>query len=182
VATLIGSLYVLATIALAPFLGYLGLVAIAAILGRRTRRASENTSPTSPTPALAIVVPAHNEEEGISATVVSCLAADYPADRRVVFVIADNCDDATTVKAREAGAVVIERRDPDRKSKGHAMEFFFEHAENAWRDGQYDAALIIDADTRIDAGLLRACANSNIGTAWRLSSVKRLWLIRASKL
>ncbi len=53
--------------------------------------------PTYPSPHLRfdVVVPAHDEEGGIAATVASLLALDYPASLRRVFVVADNCTDAT---------------------------------------------------------------------------------------
>src|SRR5580704_15206089 len=56
-----------------------------------------------------VIVPAHDEELGIAATVESLLAVDYPEELRRVLVVADNCQDATAVRAREAGAVVLER-------------------------------------------------------------------------
>ncbi|MFO0959101.1 MAG: glycosyltransferase family 2 protein [Isosphaeraceae bacterium] len=142
------------TALLLPFFAYLGLVALAAILGRR-RPVAEIPPPS---PLLAIVVPAHDEEAGIASTVASCLASEYPPDRFRVHVIADNCGDATAARAREAGAVVFERSDPDRRSKGYALETYFESTAAPWAGAGYDAAIIIDADSTIDPGLLRACA------------------------
>src|SRR5258708_38764066 len=59
-----------------------------------------------------VIVPAHDEELGIAATVESLLAVDYPAELRRVLVVADNCGDATAARARDAGAVGLARTDP----------------------------------------------------------------------
>jgi cellulose synthase/poly-beta-1,6-N-acetylglucosamine synthase-like glycosyltransferase len=71
-------------------------------------------------------------------------------------VIADNCTDATAREAREAGASVVERHDPELRSKGHALEYFFTHIPEARPDSGYDAAVLIDADTWVDPDLLSA--------------------------
>ena len=64
---------------------------------------------------------AHDEESGITETVQSCLAVDYPKALFEVLVIADNCRDETAAVARRAGATVVERHDQTRKSKGYAI-------------------------------------------------------------
>ena len=56
----------------------------------------------SATPRIAVVVPAHNEEDRI-ATAVTCIRNQVGADVPL-FVIADNCDDATAERAQAAGA------------------------------------------------------------------------------
>lgn len=150
---LVSAVAIALTIGLLPFFAYLGLIAAAATFGRR--RVSRITQPS---PRLAIVIPAHDEEAGIASTVASCLASDYDPDRFRVHVIADNCDDATADRAREAGADVFERTDPNRRSKGYALETFLEATPGPWVGAGYDAAVIIDADTTIDPGLLQACA------------------------
>jgi len=71
-------------------------------------------------------------------------------------VIADNCSDGTARVAREAGANVLERFDPARKSKGHALEYFFEHRSSTV--SSVDAVVLIDADTVVDPGILCAFA------------------------
>ncbi|MGI5865680.1 MAG: glycosyltransferase family 2 protein [Myxococcales bacterium] len=128
--------------------GYLGLLAL---LSARVR----------PPPAVApgarfdIVVPAHDEEAGIARTVRSLLAIDYPAELRRVVVVADNCSDRTAELARQAGAQVIERRDPERRGKGHALALAFAHS---LREGFADAVVVVDADTLVAPNLLRAFA------------------------
>lgn len=71
---------------------------------------------------LLVVVPAHNEEAGVAATVRALLASDYPNDRFEVWVVADNCSDATAERARQAGALVAERDDPSAPGKGQALD------------------------------------------------------------
>ena len=69
----------------------------------------------------AIVVPAHNEADVISATVRNLLLQKYPKDKFRVFVIADNCTDDTAEKARRAGAEVYERHESDAKKRSRAF-------------------------------------------------------------
>lgn len=106
-----------------------------------------------PTTRIDVIVPAHDEELGIAATVKSLLAADYPAPQRRVIVVADNCRDATAVVAAQAGAVVLERHDPERRGKGYALAYGFDRSLG---DGVADAVAIVDADTVVTPNLLRA--------------------------
>ncbi len=100
-----------------------------------------------------VVVPAHNEEVGIAATVESLKALDYPVDRFEILVIADNCTDATADRARVAGAKVHERFDEQRKSKGYALSDVF---PIVLQDKTIDAVVVIDADTFVTPNLLSA--------------------------
>src|SRR5580693_6155151 len=65
-----------------------------------------------PSQRFDVIVPAHDEQVGIAITVKSLMGMDYPADRRRVIVVADNCTDATAERAAEAGATVLVRADP----------------------------------------------------------------------
>jgi cellulose synthase/poly-beta-1,6-N-acetylglucosamine synthase-like glycosyltransferase len=106
-----------------------------------------------------IVIPAHNEELGITETVKSCQAQDYPEDLFELIVIADNCLDSTAALARRAGATVVERSDDRNRSKGHALRFLFDRLETSGEMENTDAFVIIDSDTVVDAVLLRGFAN-----------------------
>jgi cellulose synthase/poly-beta-1,6-N-acetylglucosamine synthase-like glycosyltransferase len=155
---LLAVLYGLLTIALLPFFAYLFLVTAAVLApGRRPSRSQGQGPATSP--KFLIVIPAHEEEEGIRSTIASVAAVDYDPERFTIVVIADNCTDGTARAARDAGAVVVERHDPTRKSKGYALEYFFEQAAGAGLDDD-DAVVVIDADTVVDPGLLRAFASA----------------------
>jgi len=52
-------------------------------------------------PKVSVVVPAHNEELVIQATVKSILRLNYPADRLELVVYADNCQDHTAERVRD---------------------------------------------------------------------------------
>jgi cellulose synthase/poly-beta-1,6-N-acetylglucosamine synthase-like glycosyltransferase len=102
-----------------------------------------------------VIVPAHNEADGIARTVASVLALDWPSERFRLLVVADNCSDNTAEIARAAGATVLERTDPDRRGKGYALAYAF--ATSA-ADAVADALLVIDADSEVSPNLLAACA------------------------
>ena len=56
---------------------------------------------------VAVIVPAHDEEDGIGATVSGIARQLGPSDR--LIVVADNCTDGTAERARAAGAETIVR-------------------------------------------------------------------------
>jgi 1,2-diacylglycerol 3-beta-glucosyltransferase len=130
-------------------LGLTGYLALLALLSRH------RPPPVAPMPRhrFAIVVPAHDEEDGITATVKSLTNVDYPRNLFEVVVVADNCCDATALRAREAGARVIERFDEARRGKGYALELAF---DTLLEEGNAEAVIVVDADTEVSANLLRA--------------------------
>lgn len=101
--------------------------------------------------ALAILVPAHDEEKCIARCVMSLLASDYGKFVRDVIVIADNCRDRTAQIAREAGARVIERFDDSRRGKGAALDY----AITLLGNDSYDAYVIVDADSVVSSDFVR---------------------------
>lgn len=101
------------------------------------------------------LVPAHDEEGGIARTVRSLSAVDYPEHLREVLVVADNCADQTAARAREAGAEVLVRFDPERRGKGHALAAGF---ARILARGFADAVVVVDADSEVDPSILRAFA------------------------
>ena len=153
----------LLTALLVPFFGFLGLVLFAALLGR----ASTPRSTSGRRWRFLIVIPAHDEEGVIASTVQSCRALAYPPELFSTWVIADNCTDDTAGAAREAGASVVERQAPDLRSKGHALEYFFSEIPEGRPGSGYDAAVLIDADTVVDPGLLDAFGKAlDLGQDW----------------
>jgi len=102
-----------------------------------------------------VIVPAHNEEDGITRTVASLLAMDWPRDQFRVIVVADNCSDSTAAVARAAGALVLERHDLSRRGKGYALAYAFDESV---RDAFASAVVVIDADAEVSANLLEAFA------------------------
>jgi glycosyltransferase involved in cell wall biosynthesis len=144
---------VLANLLCFPFFAYLIFVALAALTTKPNRPAS-----TEPRLRFQVVIPAHNEEVGIAATIHSILALDYPRDLFEVVVIADNCHDRTAEHARQEGAIVMERLHEVDRSKGYALQFWFEHLSSSGRMSDLDAIVVIDADSLADPQLLRVLA------------------------
>ena len=112
--------------------------------------------PVDATRRLVCVVPAHNEQDGIAATVKSLLAASYPRELRKVLVIADNCTDATAQRARDAGAVVMERTNLVHRGKGYALEAAF---ARVLTDDFAQGIIVVDADTVVADNLWRAVSS-----------------------
>ena len=109
--------------------------------------------PGSRNARIAVIIPAHDEEAGIAATVADARAS-APHDTRLI-VVADNCSDGTAQVARAAGAEVIERHDPDRRGKGFALAF----ARDCLTADPPDVVLIVDADCSIAGdGIARLAA------------------------
>jgi cellulose synthase/poly-beta-1,6-N-acetylglucosamine synthase-like glycosyltransferase len=100
----------------------------------------------------AIVVPAHNEENVIEKTVSKLLEQSYPRELFSVFVVADYCTDSTTQMAKKKGAIVLERNSGPRTGKGSALSWAFGQISAI---EQFDAMVIFDADTKVDANFLR---------------------------
>lgn len=152
---LVSLAYAIATLALAPFLGFLALVTVAALL----RRQGAGSGPLPETlPRFLFVIPAHDEQPSIAATVASCRAVDYAPTDFAVLVIADNCSDATASVARAAGAEVVERLNPERRSKGFALEDVLGQMTASGELAHYAAVVLVDADTLVDRNLLLAFA------------------------
>lgn len=103
-------------------------------------------------PSVAVLIPAHDEAEGITATLRSIRPQLAPADR--LLVVADNCQDATAAIARQAGAEVIERFDADRRGKGYALDFGISHLAQH----PPEVVVIVDADCLAEAGAIERLA------------------------
>lgn len=116
--------------------------------------------PSRPPGRVAIVVPARDEEAGIAATVTDLRRQLRPGDR--LLVVADNCTDRTAEVARGAGAEVVERHDPDRPGKGHALAF----GVRALAQGEAppEAVVVVDADCRLSAGAALTLAGHALAT------------------
>lgn len=127
---------------------YLGMLALAA----RVPEPPPGCGPGArKRPFFDIIVPAHDEELGITRTVQSIRAVDYPPDRFRVVVVADNCTDETAALASAAGATVLVRRDDVHRGKGYALTFAFDASRST---GLADAVVVVDADTIVDPTLL----------------------------
>ena len=101
-----------------------------------------------------MILPAHNESAVIGSLIESLQALDYPKELYDIYVIADNCTDNTAQIAKDLGAIVYERFDEKKKTKGFAMQWFLNQKikENA----DYDAFCVFDADNVVDKNFLNA--------------------------
>lgn len=99
------------------------------------------------------IIPAHNEESVVANLIESLKRQDYPKELYDIYVIADNCTDHTAEVARNAGAIVYERFDPSKKTKGYALNWFLK--QKIEEDAPYDAFCIFDADNIVDVNFLK---------------------------
>lgn len=132
----------------AAITGYL-LVMLAASLW--PRRAMARAGVVGP--RFAILIPAHNEETVLGATLAACARLDYPAELHRVFVIADHCDDGTADLAVANGASCFTRLTGER-GKGAALAWGIPQA----LEFDWDALLVLDADCQLRPDFLRSMA------------------------
>jgi cellulose synthase/poly-beta-1,6-N-acetylglucosamine synthase-like glycosyltransferase len=134
------------------------VLSVAGVLPGRRRPHWESTTGFK----LAVVVPAHNEEQHIARCVKSLFAAERSLIDLDVVVIADNCDDNTAEEARRAGAVVLVRTNAQERGKGYALDYAF-HTLGAER---WDAFAVVDADSEVAANFLKElCSAMSAGAA-----------------
>ncbi|MCK8782448.1 glycosyltransferase family 2 protein [Rhizobium sp. NTR19] len=103
-------------------------------------------------PAIAVLVPAHNEEMQITATIRNILSQLQSGDRLVV--VADNCSDDTALLAREAGAEVVQRRNQMLRGKGYAIDAGVRYLAADPRE----IVVVVDADCVLEAGAIDTLA------------------------
>jgi len=99
-------------------------------------------------PAVAILIPAHNEALMIADTLASIVPQLAAGDQ--LLVVADNCTDKTAAIASAAGAEVTERKDQERRGKGYALDFGIRWFERK----PPEVVIIIDADCKVSAGTI----------------------------
>lgn len=148
-STIAGIITLLIAVPICIGSGYLLFILIsAATAPKRKYVSTPRPSPHSAT----IVIPAHNEEDVILATLQSLAAVQPPLP---IVVIADNCSDRTAQLARDTGAAVIERQNRDERGKGFALAYAFRLLMNGAADGGAivgsgaDAYIVVDADTQV---------------------------------
>lgn len=164
-----------------------------AALAPAARSAGKRAGETAPSqgkqasnlPRFALLIPAHNEELLLGEALSALNRLDYPADAYRLVVIADNCTDRTAAIAREHGAIALERFDTVDIGKGYALEWALHKllcakparssaSENAAvgagsssdplaEIADFDAVVILDADTLVAPNMLRAFAAGMAG-------------------
>ena len=99
------------------------------------------------------IIPAHNEEAVVGNLIESLKRQNYNKELYDIYVIADNCTDNTAQVAKEAGAIVYERFNRKKKTKGYALDWFLQQKieENA----PYDAFFVFDADNIVDSNFIK---------------------------
>ena len=99
------------------------------------------------------IIPAHNEESVVANLIESLKNQNYNKQLYDIYVIADNCTDNTAKVAKKAGAIVYERFDETKKTKGYALNWFLQQKikENA----DYDAFFVFDADNIVDENFIK---------------------------
>jgi cellulose synthase/poly-beta-1,6-N-acetylglucosamine synthase-like glycosyltransferase len=159
--TLLAWLLVVVQVLLAaPFLVEL----LAGLPGGRGR----GSGAEGPVPSAALLMPAHDEGRHIGATLAALLPVMTPGMR--LLVVADNCSDDTAARARAAGAQVVERFDPSRRGKGHALAFGRAQLEA----DPPTVVIVLDADCRAEPGALACLARA---AAERRTAVQGLYLL-----
>jgi cellulose synthase/poly-beta-1,6-N-acetylglucosamine synthase-like glycosyltransferase len=123
--------------------------AILAILCRTSPLGEARTRATR----FLILIPAHNEEDGLPETLHSLSVLQYPKELVHIVVIADRCGDDTAKVARAGGAQCLERNEGP-AGKGAAMSWALQEVKTA--EVEFDALVIVDADCLVDARLLGA--------------------------
>ena len=164
------ALVVLALLLGMPLLVAVGVFALQIIAHALRPGPAEPGVSSAPRTPLAVLVPAHNEESGIAATIAAVLPQLAPGDR--LLVVADNCSDATAAAARSAGAEVIERAS-DLRGKGYALGHGIDHL----RTNPPSSVIIVDADCLLAPGALAALLQ-DLAHAGR--PVQALYLMQAA--
>ncbi len=149
--TVVLSVFMAAQACLAGYLLFLTLAALG------TRQHTLNA--TARSRRFAILIPAHNEEGVIERLLTALKQLEYPTDCVEICVVADNCDDATAAIARAHGARVYERFEDTRRAKGFALRWLLQQLQIEGRT--FDAFVVIDADSVLDANFLR-CMNARL--------------------
>lgn len=88
---------------------------------------------------IAVIIPAHNEERVIFATVKNILKQSYDKDYYKIFVIADNCTDFTAKRAQAAGAdVIVHNSTPnEKKNAGTAVDYAVKYILENYKDVEF---------------------------------------------
>lgn len=155
-------------VALALGLGAIAFTALLTLWFLRASRASldPTTYPLSPhkvmvathgifdgAVTITVLVPAHNEQLRLGATLDSLYSQTRPPER--VIVVADNCTDATETIARASGAEVFATVGNTEKKAGALNQALTDLLPGA---GHNDVILVMDADTILTPDFLDEAA------------------------
>lgn len=127
---------------------------LALALGGRHRAGPPQAASTA-APRILFLVPAHDEELLIPRCLRSVQDLTYPRESLDIVVVADNCRDDTAGVARRSGVRCLERTDLILKGKPRALEWAFRRIDL----DAYDAIVVLDADSLVDARYAQALAS-----------------------
>lgn len=142
-----------------------------------------------------VLISARNEEMVIANLITSLKKQVYDTEHLTIFVVADNCADATADVARSAGAIVYERNDTSSVGKGYALKYLYERICEDYGDTYFDAYAIFDADNIVDPHFFDEINNvlsdkhpivtcyrnsKNHGDNW-ISAAYSTWFLRESQ-
>jgi cellulose synthase/poly-beta-1,6-N-acetylglucosamine synthase-like glycosyltransferase len=99
---------------------------------------------------VTVLIPAHNEEELVGATIDSLMMQSRKPER--VIVIADNCTDRTIEIAQERGVEVFETVKNTEKKAGALNQVLAQLLPGM---GENDTVMIMDADTVLRQGFIK---------------------------
>lgn len=115
-----------------------------------------NWEAMQPRPNMAVLLPAHNEATVIGDTLAQLTPQLLKQDR--LIVVADNCDDETAAIAKTHGAIVLERKDDQRRGKGYALDFGLSYLASS----PPDVVVVVDADCMVEFGALEKVARQAV--------------------
>ena len=157
-------LYSLYIFTLKMFALYFGVISIFSLLGRKKETKTDELL------KFAVLIPARNEENCIADIINSIKHQDYDMNLIDIFVIANNCTDATATVAQANGSYVI-NTPPEIKYKGGALKYAI---NNLLQDERhYDAFLIFDADNEACPEFVSAM-NQTLGNKARVAKSRIL--------
>ena len=148
------TLFAIAGVLLVPVLVF----CVECLLAFPPRRLRPNS--TGARPRVALLIPAYNEEAGISETLRSLTPQLRAGDR--VVVVADNCTDNTADLAAGAGCEVVRRFDDARRGKGYALDAGVRHVK--CRGELPDVLIVFDADCIAQPGAVDTLARRAAAT------------------
>lgn len=135
--------------------------------------AAKKPAPPAGAHRFAVLIAARNEQEVIGNLIDSIKAQDYPEKLIKIFVVADNCTDATARVARSRGAAVFERRDPERRGKGYALDYLLREMKLLHQE-YFDGYIVLDADNVLAPDFV-ARMNETFSAGYAL------WFLRESR-
>jgi cellulose synthase/poly-beta-1,6-N-acetylglucosamine synthase-like glycosyltransferase len=145
------------------------VLCVQAVLARREAVLPAPTA-TGARPRIAVLMPAHNESAGVAVAIAAIRAQLGGSDR--LIVVADNCTDDTASVAAAAGSTVVERHDPTRRGKGHALDF----GVRALETDPPEVVIVVDADCIAAPGSLDRLGRECVA---RARPVQALYLMHA---